>query len=130
MTRRDADPGRFGQSAPRLRPWHRGDPRQLAVHVLGLTDPLGAKGYRTARPRLEREGVARRWAAVATGISFTLSLAGIIWQMPRPAESSEASNVPAGIVEQAQGERAVVRGASFAPTAVPTVAHTRTRSSD
>jgi hypothetical protein len=130
MTRHDSSAGCLGQSAPQLRPWHRRNRRQLAVQVLGLTDPLGAKGFRTARPRLEREGAVRRWAAVATGISFTLSLAGIIWQMPRPAESSEASSVPAGVVEPAPGERPVVRGASFAPTAVSTAAHTRTRSSD
>ena len=117
-----------------------------AVHIHGLRDPLGRKGFRQPRRRIEGEGKARRLVAVTAITSFVASLGLIIWNapqtltsdqyIPNPNRSALEAGAPAS-ASGAQSQRSDL-GANpssrvqIQPTAasVPRVSHTKTRSSD
>jgi hypothetical protein len=50
-----------------------------AVRVRGLTDPLGAMGFRESRTRISREGRLRRIAVAGSVPTFASSFGFIVW---------------------------------------------------
>ena len=110
--------------------------QQKAVRVHALSDPLGAAGFRQSRARIQREGRARRLAAVGAIASFVASLGLIVWNVPQstPAGDSPASPnqtvINAGSQRQSTNLGAYPPGIRAEPTIVPAASHTRTRSSD
>lgn len=110
--------------------------QQKAVRVHALSDPLGAAGFRQSRTRIQREGRARRLAAVAALASFVASLGLIVWNVPQSTPAGESAASPNQTIITAESQRqstslgALPPGLRAAPTAVPVASHTRTRSSD
>jgi hypothetical protein len=118
----------------------RAELQRKAVRIHQLSDPLGASGFRQARPRLEREGRARRLAAFGALASFAASLALIVWNVPQSAPELGGSVFEKTTsLDPVSAERAPITSsdtsslgarlpgvAAVLPTTVP---HTRTRSS-
>jgi hypothetical protein len=110
---------------------------QQAVRIHGMSDPLGAKGFRQSRGRIEREGRARRLAAIGAIASFVASLILIVRDVPQSTPTSGAASFrnPESIEQVIESEnRTASLGARppglVQPTQVPVQSHTRTRSSD
>ena len=124
-------------SWPKRRPTVDSYRAQQAVRIHSMSDPLGAKGFRQARGRIEREGKARRLAAIGAIASFVASLILIVRDAPQSTPvSSTTSATNAGAIERVveTGNRTASLGARppglVQPTQVPVQSHTRTRSSD
>ena len=110
---------------------------QQAVRIHGMTDPLGAKGFRQSRGRIEREGRARRLAAIGAIASFVASLVLIVRDAPQSTPTSGAASIRNAdtierVIEAENGTANLgARSPSLIqPTQVPIQSHTRTRSSD
>lgn len=75
-----------------------------AVRARGLTDPLGAKGFRRASERIEREARARRLAFVAALASFAGVFGLIVATSPddaaSPATAAVQPNQPANVIAE------------------------------
>jgi hypothetical protein len=124
-------------SWPKRRPSVDSYRAQQAVRIHGMSDPLGAKGFRQSRDRIEREGRARRLAAIGAIASFVASLILIVRDAPQSTPTSGAASVrnPEAIEQVIDAEnRTASLGARppglVQPTQVPVQSHTRTRSSD
>jgi hypothetical protein len=109
---------------------------QQAVRIHGMSDPLGAKGFRQSRARIEREGRVRRLAAIGAIASFVASLILIVRDAPQstPASGAASARNPVSIEQVIEAEdRTASLGARppglVRPTQVPVQSHTRTRSS-
>jgi hypothetical protein len=110
---------------------------EQAVRIHGMSDPLGAKGFRQSRGRIEREGKARRLAAIGAIASFVASLILIVRDAPQSTPTSGAASArnPDAVEQVIESEnRTANLGARppglVQPTQVPVQSHTRTRSSD
>jgi hypothetical protein len=110
---------------------------QQAVRIHGMSDPLGARGFRQSRGRIEREGKARRLAAIGAIASFVASLILIVRDAPQSTPTSGAASIRNSdtierVIETENGTASL--GARppglVQPTQVPVQSHTRTRSSD
>jgi hypothetical protein len=119
---------------PRRVPAHPNSLERKAVLVHGMSDPLGAKGFRQSRERIEREGKARRLAAIGAIATFVASLVLIV----RDGSHSTPINDTSGIQQAPVGSQSQTTGlGARAPgleeqiqVQVPAQSHTRTRSSD
>jgi hypothetical protein len=75
-----------------------------AVRARGLTDPLGAKGFRRASERIEREARARRLAFVTALASFAGVFGLIVVTAPdevaSPPTAAVQSNRPTNVIAE------------------------------
>ena len=121
-------------SWPRRAPAHPSSLERKAVLVHGMSDPLGAKGFRQSRERIEREGKARRFAAVGAIATFVTSLILIVRDGTHTASINDAAGIqqaPVGSQSQTAGLGARAPGLEEQiQVQIPIQSHTRTRSSD
>ena len=121
-------------SWPHRTPTHPGSLERKAILVHGMSDPLGAKGFRQSRERIERAGQARRLAAVGAIATFVASLVLIVRDGTHPASITDAEGIqqaPVGSQSQTAGLGARAPGLEEQILVqAPAQSHTRTRSSD
>jgi hypothetical protein len=117
--------------------------RRLAVRAQALRDPLGAKGFRITRPRVQREAAIRRLASLAAVGSFVASFALIVTQVPGPGSdtatgaqistttrsASTGSTGGSTIGATIAGSRSGAAILKLEPTAEPRQSHEKSRSS-
>lgn len=141
-TRYPSWPGRATSDEARLN-----DLRRKSVRIQELRDPLGAAGFRVTRPRIRREGAARRLAAFSAIASFVASFGLIVFNAPDGQSRNAAVAYPQTVTSNAQvttGSSSVSNTSSIGasinsgrsesiaqaePTAVPRASHTKTKSS-